>query len=176
MRRVLVLGLAAMLLAACGDGGTTSWRDLTLEVPEDWVVFEEETTRLSVGNTELGEAFDADEQAAADEDIVAMFFTHEPSTSPDDWRTFVEGREQGGLESDTAIEIDGVPATRLIFSHVSNEVATREMAVVVPAREIVLFAQPVPAPDDEDTTEVFMEHLDVFNEVLDSIEWGAPID
>jgi hypothetical protein len=46
----------------------------------------------------------------------------------------------------------------------------------VPAREVVVFAQPVPSPGDEAADEVFMEHLETFNEVLDSIRWGAPIE
>ena len=174
--RVFATLVAALLLAGCGGSGATTWRDLTLEVPEDWEVFEEEPTRLSLSNVDLGEVFDEGGQSRTDEDVVAIFLTHEPSTIPDDWREFVDGREGGEVESDTAIELDGVPATRLIFRHVSNEVETREMAVVVPAREIVIFAQPVPSPGDEDAPEVFMEHLETFNDVLDSISWGAPID
>lgn len=174
--RVLVVLTLGLVLAGCGGGGATEWRDLVLEVPEGWEVFEEETTRLSISNVDLGEAFEEDGQRRTDEDVVAMFLTHEPSTIPDDWREFIDGREGGEVESDTAIEIDGVPATRLIFSHRSNEVRTREMAVVVPSREIVVFAQPVPSPGDENADEVFMGHLDSFDEILDSIRWGAPID
>lgn len=172
--RALAVVVLALVLTACGGGGGAEWRDASFEVPEGWSIFEEEPTRLSMANEPLGEEFDPDERPEGD--IVGMFFTHEPGAIPDDWREFVAGREDAEIESDAAIELDGVPATRIIYSHRSGEQRTREMAVVVPSREIVVFAQPVPEQGEEGAPEMFMRHLDTFNEVLDSIEWGPPID
>jgi hypothetical protein len=174
LSRVPVVLLLAALLAACGGDGAVQWRDATIEVPEDWHVFEDEETRLSIGNVPLGEQA-GDPGEYADVDVVAMFFEHRPGTIPDDVREFVENREEGEIESDVAIEIDDVPGTRIIYSHVSGDVRTREMAVVIPSREIAVLAQPVPSPGDENAPELFMEYLDTFTEVLESIEWGAPI-
>lgn len=171
--RALAVIVLALALTACGDGGGVEWRDASFEVPDGWSVFEEEHTRLSMASEPLGEDFDPDERA---DDIVGMFFTHEPGTTPGDWREFVAGREDAEIESDTAIELDGVPATRIIYSHRSGEERTREMAVIIPAREIVVFAQPVPEQGDPSGPEMFMRHLDTFDEVLDSVEWGPPID
>jgi hypothetical protein len=141
---LLPLVLLALLLAACGDDGTVQWRDATLEVPEGWTVFEEEETRLSMANVPLGQDAERPEDRP-DGDVVGMFFTHEPGTTPGKWRDFIEGREDATIETDQAIEIDGVPATQLIYQHRSGEEITREMAVVVPAREIEIFVQPVPS-------------------------------
>jgi len=47
--------------------------------------------------------------------------------------------------------------------------------VVIPSRAIVLLAQPVPAPGDEDAPEVFLEYLEDFLGVLESAEFGAPV-
>jgi hypothetical protein len=172
--RALAVVVLTLLLVACGDDGGAQWRDASFEVPEGWSVFEEEETRFSMANEPLGEEFDPDERPEGD--IVGMFFTHEPGTIPDDWREFVEGRDDAEIESDTAIELDGVPATRIIYSHRSGEERTREMAVIIPAREIVVFAQPVPEQGDPSGPDMFMRHLETFNAVLDSIEWGALID
>lgn len=172
--RRLAVAVLALLVAACGDAGTVEWRDLTVEVPEGWAVFEEEPTRLSMATTPLGE--DAADPEEWPDDVVAMFFTHEPGVVPGDWREYVDGRDDATVESDVAIEIDGVPATRLIYRDVSNGVRVREMAVVVPAREIAVLVQPIPRPGEEDIEERFVRHLDTFTEVLESIEWGAPVD
>lgn len=172
--RVALLLLVALLAVACGDSGSVQWRDATLTVPEGWHVFEEEETRLSIGNVPLGEDADLDE--VAEQDVVAMFFEHRPGHIPDDVRRFVEGREDGTIESDASMELDGVPATRIIYQHVSGDVTTREMMVVIPAREIAVLAQPVPGPEGDRAPEVFMDHLDTFMEVLESIEFGAPVD
>ena len=170
------LVLMALLLTACGDAGSVQWRDATVQVPEGWTVFEEEETRLSMSNVQLGQDADISPDDIPDGDIVAVFFTHEPGTTPGKWREFIEGREDHEIESDQSIEIDGVPATQFIYRHRSGSEMTREMAVVVPAREIEIFAQPVPEPGDPDGPETFMRHFDTFREVVESIEWGAPLD
>lgn len=171
-RVLAALGLA-LLLAACGDDDAVEWRGATVEVPGGWTVFEEEETRLSMANVALGEEFDEGERPEGD--VVGMFFTHEPGATPQDWRDFVEGREDAEVEADAAIELDGVPATRIVFSHVSSGNRTREMAVVVPARDVVVFAQPIPTPGEADGPEMFLRHVDTFDAVLDSIDWGAPV-
>lgn len=171
---VALLLLVALLAVACGDSGTVQWRDATITVPEGWHVFEEEETRLSISNVPLG--MDADLDEIGDQGVVAMFFEHRPGHIPDDVRGFVDDRPEGTIESDEAIELDGVPATRIIYQHVSSDVTTREMVVVIPAREIAVLAQPVPSPGDEHGPEVFMEHLDTFLDVIESLEFGAPVD
>ena len=173
IRSVAHLALAAALLAGCaGDDDVVQWRDATIEVPEGWHVFEEEDTRLSMANVPQGE--DADPDAQQDLDVVAMHFTHSPGENPGDLRAFVEDQE-GTIESDVALDLDGVPATRIIYSRDSVGVDTREMSVVVPAREVSVLALPVPSPGDEEAQELFMEHLDTFNAVIESIEWSAPV-
>ena len=173
---VVPLVLLALVLMACGDGGTVEWRDATLEVPEGWTVFEDEETRLSMANVPLGQDADFGPEDRPEGDVVGIFLTHEPGTTPGKWREFIEGREDAEIESDQSIEIDDVPATQIIYSHVSGGERTREMAVVVPAREIEIFAQPVPEQGDPGGPEMFMRHFDTFLEVIESIRWGVPMD
>ena len=174
-RPFLVAVVLAALLAACGgDPGSVTWRDLTLELPEGWTVFEEADTRLSISNVALGPGEDGEPGEVPEGDAVAMFFTHEPSTAPGDWRTYVE-EQDATLESDEAIEIDEVPATRLVFSYETAGIPTREMVVVIPARQIVVLAQPVTAPGETDGPDIFLEYVDTFLEILHTIDWGAPV-
>jgi hypothetical protein len=165
-----------LLLGACGgDDGTVTWRGLTIDVPDGWTVFEDEDTRLSLGNQPLGQ--DVSEEDRPEGDVVAMFFRHDQRVRPDAWREHIEELDESALESDDAIELDGeVPATRMIYSHVTNGLPMREMVVLVPSRGIEILAQPVPDPGDTDGPEVFMEHIETFMEVLDSARFGAPVD
>lgn len=176
-RCLLPVALLALLLTACGgDDAAQAWRGATLAVPEDWTVFEEADTRLSMANVALGEEADFSEENRPEGDIIAMFFTHEDGTTPDRWRSFVEEREESELEVDEAIEVDGVPATRLIYTHRSSGEPTREMVVVVPARDIEILVQPVPGQGSDEGPEMFERHRDTVEGVLDSIEWGAPVE
>jgi hypothetical protein len=176
---VVVLVVSAALLAACGGGNqpsSVSWRNVDLELPDGWYLFEEEPDRLSISNQDLGAAPPgADARERPEGDTVAMFFTYEPDTLPADWRTYVE--EQGAtLESDDQILLDGeVPATRLVFSDVTNGIPTREMVVVIPSRGIVVLAQPVPGPGDTDAPEVFLAYIDTFLQVPQEARFGAPV-
>lgn len=174
--RLTLLALVAALLAACGgDGGDLRWRDLTLTVPDGWVVFEEETTRLSLANQPLGA--DVAEEDRPDGDVVAVFLTHRPGVTPGAWRRQIA--DAGAtLEVDEATEVGGVPATRLQFRTPAVEglAETRELVVVVPAREVELLAQPVPLPGDTDAPEVFDRAGPTFDELLASFRWGAPVD
>jgi hypothetical protein len=178
--RLALLVALAMLVVACGGGdsqpSSVTWRNVELQLPTDWYLFENEETRLSISNQDIGVGEDPDEPREQPEgDTVAMFFTYEPNTFPDDWREFVE-QQDAELESDDQIVLQGdVPATRLIFSFVTDGTPTREMVVVIPSRSIVLLAQPVPGPGDEDAPEVFLEYLEEFLGVLETAEFGAPV-
>lgn len=168
-----------VLPAACGGSSQPSsveWRNVELELPDGWYLFEEEDDRLSISNQDIGIGDVAGEpNEQPDGDVVAMFFTFEPNTLPDDWRAFVE-QQDGEVETDRSLELDGgVPATQLIFSYESNEVLTREMVVVIPSRSVVVLSQPVPRSGDTDAPEVFMEYLDDFLEVIETADLGAPV-
>lgn len=174
-RRSTWVGLlltVALLLAACGgDGGPVrDWRDLTLTLPDGWSVEAEGETFLNLADGELGE-----EPGDVGTREVAAYLTHEPTTIPQDWRTFVEEVE-GTLESDEAISVGGAPATKLVFSHASNGVPVREMVVVIPSRGIVMLMQPVVTQGQTDGPEVFVRHREEFELLLSSIRFGAPVD
>lgn len=174
-RRSKLLVLALFLLAGCGEDGTTAWRDLTLTVPDGWVVFEEEPTRLSIANVPLGG--DVAEEDRPTGDVVAMWFTHDSGITPGEWRDHIA--EVGAtLEVDEAIEVGGVPATRLQFLSpaLHGAAETRELVVVVPSREVAVLAQPVPLPDSTDAPQVFDRALATFDTVLESARWGAPVE
>lgn len=178
--RLIAVLLMAGLLAACGGGGssqpaTVQWRNLEIDLPESWFLFEDEDTRLSISNADLRPPGEDEEFAPPDEDVVAMFFTYEPRSLPDDWRDFVE-EQDAELETDRSLELEGgVPATQLVFSYVTDGIATREMVVLIPSRRVVILAQPVPSMTEGDAPEVFLEHIDTFMEVVESIEFGAPV-
>ncbi len=104
-----------------------------------------------------------------------MFFTYEPATVPDDWRRFLVAQE-ATLESDTMVTLDGeVPATRLVYSYETLGTPTREMVTVIASRGIVVLAQPVPGPGDTDAPQVFLDHVEAFNTVLETLEFGSPV-
>ena len=174
------LGVAlAVMLVACGSDGpdqvdSVEWRNIEFDLPDGWYRFEETDTRLSVANQPIGTEADL-EQLDEDDDTVAMFLTFEPDTQPDDWRTFAEQQDATIETDDQLILGEDIPATRLVFSYESDGSPTREMVVLIPSRRVVVLAQPVPGPGDEDAPEVFLEHLDTFMEMLDTFELGAPV-
>jgi hypothetical protein len=172
VRRLPVL-VVVLLLAACtgpSATGTQSWTGLDLVLPEGWEVFERRDTLLSVADAPLG-----DEDGDVGDRTVAVQFTYEPSVSPQAWRDLVTG-DGGDIEVDEQIQVDGVPATRLVFNWVTNGVPTREMVVVVPSRRLVMLFQPVPVSGQTDAPEIFLEHVDEFDAILTSIDFGAPPD
>lgn len=177
VRRLSAGLLLAVLLAACGgDDDVLRWRDARMELPEGWVVFEEEESRLSIANVPLGALVEEEERPEGD--VVAMFFTHQPAAGPGEWRDYADDRDVE-IEVDTAIEVGGVPATRLQLldpAGGSGDTAVRELVVVVPSRQVVLLAQPVPALGDDDVIEVFDRAAETFDEVIASISWGAPLE
>lgn len=168
-----LLALALALVAGGCDRATgpeRSWRDLELTLPDGWSVFEDEPTRFSVADGTMG---DEGERGTAE---AAAFFTHEPGSRPDAWRELVDGPLDGTLERDESLQVGGVPATRLVFSHESNGVAMREMVVLVPSRELVVLMQPIVVRDQRDGPEVFDAHLEEFDALLSSLRFGAPPD
>jgi hypothetical protein len=170
-----VLAVLLTLLAGCGGGDDRlEWRDLTMSVPEGWVVFEEEETRLSLANEPLGAQISEEERPTGE--VVAVFLTHRTGAAPGPWRDQIEA-SGAALEVDEAIEVDGVPATRLQFltPGAAGTAETRELVVVVPSREVELLAQPVPRPGSTDGPATFDRSLGTFEALLDSIRWGAPV-
>lgn len=161
-----------VLVAACGGaaGGAQEWRGLELRLPDGWEVFERRDTLLSAGDGPAGE-----EPGDPGEREVIAQLTYDPSSSAADWRTLVTA-EGGELETDEQIQIDGVPATRLVWTWVSNGVPTREMVVILPSRSLVMLFQPAPRADQTDAPDVFLAHRDEFDSILDSIDLGAPVD
>jgi hypothetical protein len=173
-RAASLLLAAAFVLMACGGERTqVTWRNVTLPIPEGWFVFEEEPTRLSLSNADIGP--DADGQQP-DEPVVAMHFTYEPRTQPGDVREHLAAQD-AEIETDRQILLgdDEIPATQFVYSYETGGTPTREMVVVIASRAIVLLAIPVPLPGDTDAPEVFLEHLETFLDVLDQAEFGSPV-
>jgi hypothetical protein len=180
VRLLLLMALLVLAVAAGGCGpdnqpSSVSWRNVEVRLPEGWYVFEQTADRLSISNQDLGARPDGSAGDQPDGDVVAMFFTYEPDTLPRDWRRYVE-EQDATLEADDRLVLDGdVPATRLVFSYVTNDIPTREMVAVIPSRAIVVLAQPVPGPGDTDAPEVFLRYIETFVEVLEQAEFGAPL-
>ena len=178
-RRLAWLMVLAVTILGCGEEDpqpdVVTWRNVTLDVPDDWYLVERSDTHLSIANADLAAVRETEGPAVRPEgDVVAMYFTFEPETLPDDWRAFVEDQE-ATLESDDAIVVgENVPATRLVYRYVTNGTPTREMVVLIPSRGLVVLAQPIPRPGQDDAPEVFLAHIEVFLEVLQSAEYGAP--
>jgi hypothetical protein len=178
LRTVLRTALLLLTIVAVGCGGQPSsveWRNVTVRLPDGWYVFEEADTRLSISNRDIGPETTREGASDVDEPVVAMFFTYEPSTLPEDWRTYVD-EQDATLEVDDRLVLDGeVPATRLVFSYVTDGVPLREMVVVIPSRSIVVLAQPVPAVGDTSGPDVFLTYVETFMQVLEEASFGAPV-
>ena len=167
----VVAAALVVLLSACGsDGGVQSWRGLELELPAGWEVYERRDNLLTAADAPLGE-----EPGDAGEREVIAQLTYDPSSSADDWRGLVTA-EGGELEVDEQFQVDGVPATRLVWSWVTNGIPTREMVVLLPSRSLVMLFQPAPRADQTDAPEVFLEHREQFDAILESIDLGAPVE
>lgn len=178
----VLLGCLVVVLVACGgednQPDTVSWRNVDLDVPDGWYVYERSDVHLSLSNADLSPLRDEDERAAfvpPDDGVVAMAFTYEPDSSPAAWREFVR-QQDATLEADNRLTLqDEVPATQLVFSYTTNGVPTREMVVLIPSRAIVVLSQPIPGPGDTDAPEVFLAHVETFLEVLQTADFGQPL-
>lgn len=177
LRHLLFVLPIALLLAACGGGqpSEVTWRNITVQVPDGWYVFEEADTRLSLANADIGPETIRSPDDIPDQDVVAIFFTYEPSTLPADWRAYAEA-QAAEVEVDEAIQVgDGVPATRIQFDYVTGGIPLREMVVLIPSRGVVALAQPVPRPGQDDGPDVFLEYREVFDEILEGARFGPPL-
>lgn len=164
LRRIALALIPVILVAACSSGDARArWRDLSLEVPDGWVVAERDEQKLSIANTEFG-------PGRADELEAAVFLTHEPGASIDGWRDLVTERD-GMVASDGAITVDGEPASRLVFDHDANGTPMREMVVTVPSRDIVMLFQPVVPRGSTDGEDTFRRYSDTFERVLATVRF-----
>lgn len=168
---MLVLLVSVIVTACGGSGGHADWRGVEFDLPEGWVVFEETPFLLGVANGPLGE----EEGDPGRRVVAAQFQFDRAASSASVWRDFVE-QEGATLEEDEDLTLDGVPATRLVYSFTTNGIPTREMIVVIPARELYILMQPVPVAGQQDAPEIFLEHRDDFETILSSIDFGAPVD
>lgn len=180
MFRSLVAVVLSLLLAACSGGGggagPLAWRDLDLVVPAGWTVVEQRNNLLQIANKDFRaddvEATPALPQDPQSNDAVAVQFLGQ-SSSADAIRDLVES-EGGEIESDQQIQLDGVPARSITYSWVTNKVPTREQIVLVPSRDLEITLQPVPVQGQQTGPEVYLEYVEEFQAVLDSIDFGAP--
>jgi hypothetical protein len=180
--RSLVAVLVSLVLVACsgpgGGAGPLAWRDLDLVVPTGWMVLDQRDTLLLIANRDLRaddiEATPSLPQDPQANDAVAVQFTTD-GTGADAWRELVE-QEGGEIEADRQIQLDGLPATSITFNWVTNEVPTREQVVIVPSRELVILLQPVPVQGQQTGPDVYFDHVEEFEAVLRSIDFGAPED
>ena len=181
--RQAVVTVLAVLLVACSGGpvggsGPLEWRDLDLVVPSGWQVLTQRGDLLLIANRDLrADDIEATPSLPQDPDAnnaVAVQFTTD-STNADAWRDLIES-EGGQIESDRRIQLDGIPATAITFRWTTNNVPTREQVVVVPSRDLVILLQPVPIQGQLTGPEVYLRHVDEFQAVLDSLDFGAPVD
>lgn len=174
-----------LLLAACGGGpaepgdGPLAWRDLDLVVPDGWTVLDQRADLLLIANEDIRvDDIDAEPTPVEDPDavdVVAVQFLADGSTGPDDWRALVE-QEGGTLEADERTTVGDLPATSLTYEWASNDVPSRERVVFVPSRELYILLQPVPVQGQVTGPQVYLDHVDEFDAVIDSIEFGRPVD
>lgn len=180
--RIALLVLLTAALVACtggtGGSGPVAWRDLDLVVPRGWQVLDQRGDLLVLANRDLhADDIQATPSLLQDpnaNDAVAVQFTTDPS-GPDAWRNLIEA-EDGEVEADERIQLDGIPATAITFNWVTNDVPTREQVVIVPSRQLVILLQPVPVQGQRTGPEVYVRHVDEFQAILDSLDFGAPED
>lgn len=171
---VVLLILFSALLAACSDA-EVRWRDVRLELPNEWVVNELDSSRLSIANARFPDLDAVDEPPNLGSDLeAAVFFTHEPNATATAWRAFVVEQE-GSLDEDVRLSIDGAPATRLVFTYDANGTLTREMILLVPARELVGLFQPITPRFSQEGPSRFDHYRPTFDAIVDSLDFGAPL-
>lgn len=175
-RALLTVMFSVALLAGCGsDEGPVVWRNITVDLPEGWVVFERTDTTLSIANVLLGPQDGGDARNAPAGDVVAMFFSYEPDTLPRDWLTFLAAND-AVIETEQQRMLTGdIPATQLVYRLTDEVTDTREMVVLIPSRNVVILAQPVPLAGDPSGPDVFLRYIDTFLTVIDTLTFGAPV-
>lgn len=172
---VVLLVLLATSLAGCGQAEDVRWRDVTLELPEGWVVNELDRSRLSIANALFPELDASVPPAGLPTDLeAAVFFTHEPNATASAWRELVV-EQHGSLDEDVRLTVDGAPATRLVFTYDANGTLTREMVLLVPAREIVGLFQPITPRFSQEGPSRFEQYRPMFDEIVGSMDFGAPL-
>lgn len=163
----------AVLAGGCasddpGPGGVIEWRELTIDLPADWIEINRTGTSLFVadgpGSTEPGVR--GDQQ-------VGTQFTIDPGVGLDAWRQFVED-EDGTVEDEGELMVGGLPARYLQYTFTTGDIPMRERIVVVPSRDLVLLQQPTPMQGETGGPEWFTAHVDEFQALLDGITFGAP--
>jgi hypothetical protein len=170
LRAALVL-LLAFVLAGCGRTPTeATWRNVTIDLPDGWVVVDQADDHLSLANRSP----DDDELQGSEGTVVVLGLTYVPGVVPDDWRRLIV--DLGGtLESDDAILVGGdVPATRFVWSATVDGVRSRTMVVVIPSRWIVALAEPVASGDAEDPADALLGELDAVLGMLVGATFGPP--
>lgn len=176
--------LLTVLVAACGAGpddgdGPRAWRGLDLVVPDGWVVLDQREDLLLVANEDIRvDDLDATPSLPEDRnsnDVVAVQMIADSSTSAADWRELV-AEQDGTVEEDAQTTIGGLPATSITYTWVSNDVPTRERVVFVPSRSLYILLQPVPLEGQTNGPEVYQRHVDEFESILDSIQFGRPVE
>lgn len=170
----LVAAFVLLAVTACGGGeGSLSWRDLTLELPDGWSVFEEADTRLGLSNVPLDQFAESDRPPTGD--VIAVSLMHGSGANPGGWRD--DAAERGVVvERDEAIEVGGVPATRFVLFDDTSDSPRRELVVVVPSRQVVLLATPVTPVGSTEGPEVYDRAAGTLDALVASIRWGAPVD
>lgn len=173
-RPIAILATVLVLLCgACGDDErAVAWRDLDLTLPEGWMVINDLQGALYVADGTPGE----DPGDPGDQEVGVQFQTDARVVS-DDWRELVADGD-GTLERDEATTVDGLPATLLEWSYPgsANSPPTREQAVLVPSRDLVILSQAVTVQGQQDGPEVFDAHVEDFDALRESIDFGAPVD
>lgn len=183
---VVVLLAALVATAGCTAGrgqvgatGDVRWRDLSMLLPDGWVVTQDTASAFSVNDKPLPD--DPDAYAPGGDGDVALlpeagaYFTHAPDETIQDWRDLV-ARQGGTVHRDETFTVDGVPANLLEFSQSTGDVPTRERVVVIPARDIVVLLQPIPARAFGEGVGpgLFAAHEQEFTDLVASFDLGAP--
>lgn len=177
LRQILIAVGVVFLLTGCGGngGGPLVWRNITVDLPDGWVVFERTDTTLSVANVPLGPLDGGDERPAPEGDVVAMFFSYEPNTLPRDWFELLEDNGAVIEAEQQRVLTDDVPATQIVYRLTDEFTDIREMVVLIPSRGVVILAQPVPLAGDPTGPDVFLAYIDTFLEIVDTLSFGAPV-
>jgi hypothetical protein len=169
----VVAGLAlAVVLAGCASGptpgGVISWRELTIDLPGQWVEINRTDSSLTVANS----AGDPQAGLRGDQQVATQFMIV-PGVRPDDLRDFVAD-EGGEIERDESIEVGGLGGTLVQYTFTTGGMPLRERVIVIASRELVILQQPTPMQGETDGPDWFLDYLDEFDALLQGITFGAP--